>query len=105
MKTGAKLWVGMAILIVLVPLGLIVPAYFKSGSAWGEWSADEVGKLAGYIPEGLEKLSGMWKAPFSGYKFGSMHSGAAYIISAVVGIGVTIILIAGIGKIFVKKGD
>ena len=111
MKITAKFWIGIAILIILSPLGLILPEHFKAGSAWGEWGADEMRKLVGYIPQGLEKLSGLWNAPMPDYAFkgwkekGLSHLSFAYIISAIVGI----IIISGvaliIGKILSKKGD
>jgi len=37
MTLTGKLWIGIGALIVLSPLGLILPDQFKAGSAWGEW--------------------------------------------------------------------
>ena len=56
MKIITKLWIGLGVLIILSPLGIILPEHFKAGSAWGEWGADEMQKLVGYIPQGLEKV-------------------------------------------------
>ena len=90
MKATAKLWMGIVVLIILSPLGLIIPAHFKAGSAWGEWSAGEIRKLVGYAPGGLERLSSLWKAPMPGYAFkgweekGLTHLSFAYIFSAIV---------------------
>ncbi len=42
MKIVTKLWIGLAVLIVLSPLGLILPERFKAGDAWGEWGTDGV---------------------------------------------------------------
>ena len=47
MKLTTKFWIGIVVLIVLSPLGLILPEHFKAGSAWGEWGADEMQKLVG----------------------------------------------------------
>lgn len=111
MKITTKLWIGMAVLIGLSPLGIIVPGYFKAGSAWGEWRADTIQKLIGYIPKGLGKLSGFWKAPMPDYAFkgwedkGLPRLSFAYIVSAAAGILLIVIIILIIGKIFVKKGD
>lgn len=111
MKTITKLWIGMAILVILSPLGLILPEHFKAGSAWGEWGADEMQTLVGYIPQGLKKLSLVWNAPMPDYAFngweekGLPQLSFAYIISAVVGMGVTILVVMGIGKLLAKKGD
>jgi len=109
MKSITKLWIGIAVLIILSPLGLLLPQAFKSGGAWGEWRADEIKKTAGYAPEKLSKLSDLWKAPMRDYSFdgrenqGPGHLSFAYICSAFLGI----IVIAGvafvIGKFLAKK--
>jgi hypothetical protein len=109
MKVNTKLWIGIAILVLLSPLGLILPEHFKSGSAWGEWGADEMQKLAGYIPKGLAKLSSLWNAPMPDYAFrgwgkrGLSHLSFAYIISAVAGIAIIVIVVLVIGRILSKN--
>ena len=109
MKITTKFWIGMAVLIVLSPLGLILPEHFKAGAAWGEWGINEMQKLAGYIPQGLEKLSSLWSAPIPGYAFkgweekGLFRLSLAYIISAIAGIGLAILIVMGIGKLLIKK--
>lgn len=111
MKLITKFWVGIAVLVVLSPLGLILPEHFKAGSAWGEWGVDEMQKLVGYIPNGLKKLSSLWNAPMPDYAFkgwgqkGLSHLSLAYIISAVVGIAIIILIVIGLGKLLTKKGD
>ena len=111
MKLITKFWIGIMVLIVLSPLGLILPEHFKAGSAWGEWGADEMQKLVGYVPKGLEKLSSLWNAPMPDYAFkgweekGLSHLSLAYIISAIVGIGIIVLVILVIGKLLTKKGD
>lgn len=111
MKLTTKFWIGIAVLIVLSPLGLILPEHFKAGSAWGEWGADEMQKLVGYVPKGLEKLSSLWSAPIPDYAFngweekGLPRLSLAYIISAIVGIGIIALFMMGIGKLLAKKGD
>ena len=111
MKTITKFWIGLAVLIILSPIGLILPEHFKAGSAWGEWGAEEMEKLVGYIPQGLAKLSGLWSAPMPDYAFkgweekGLPHLSFAYIISAVVGIAITVIAVLLIGRMLSKKGD
>ena len=111
MKITIKLWVGIAILIVISPLGLILTERFKAESAWGEWGVAEVQKLVGYVPNGLAKLSTIWNAPISGYAFkgwvekGLPHLSFAYQISAVVGIALVSAAAWLIGKMLAKKGD
>lgn len=111
MKITTKLWIGIAVLTVLSPLGLILPAHFKAGSAWGEWGAEEIGKLAGYIPQGLEKLSSLWQAPMKNYTFsvwkekGLPQLSLAYIISAIVGIAIVAVAVLFIGRLLAKKDE
>lgn len=111
MKITTKFWIGLAILIVFSPLGIILPRYFKAHSAWGEWGADEIGKLAGYIPRGLQKLSSSWNAPIPGYGFkgwedqGLLRLSFAYFISAILGSAVIILVVMGIGKFLAKKDE
>ena len=111
MKIVTKFWIGLAILVVLSPLGLIIPDHFKAGSAWGEWGGDEMKTLVGYVPQGLEKLASLWNAPMPDYAFkgweekGLPQLSFAYIISAIVGILVIIFLVLIVGKILAKKND
>jgi cobalt/nickel transport system permease protein len=49
-------------LAVLAPLGLIAP-----GFAYGEGSATDVKRAFGYVPKGLQDLSGVFSAPLAGY--------------------------------------
>jgi hypothetical protein len=111
MKTITRFWIGLGVLIVLSPLGLILPEHFKAGSAWGEWGVDEMQKLVGYIPRGLEQLASLWNAPMPDYAFkgwegkGLQHLSLAYIVSAVAGIAITVIAVLLIGKVLAKKGN
>jgi len=111
MKITTKFWIGLGILIVLSPLGLLLPEHFKAGTAWGEWGTGEIQKFVGYIPQGLGKLSSLWSAPIPDYAFkgweekGLSHLSFAYIISAVIGIAVTVALVLLIGKVLSRKGE
>lgn len=89
-----KLWIGVAILAVLTPLGLIIPALFGAGAAWGEWSVEEIKGLLGYIPEGMQRLAHIWKSPMPDYtvpgqRQGMAHEGLGYFLTAVIGVAVT----------------
>ena len=111
MKITTKLWIGIAALIVLSPLGLIMPERFKAGSAWGEWGADEMQAFVGYVPKGMVKFASLWNAPIPDYAFkgwekkGLPHLSFAYIISAVVGIALVSAAAWFIGKMLAKKGN
>jgi cobalt/nickel transport system permease protein len=78
-------------LAVVAPIGLIAP-----GFAYGEGSAEDVKAAFGYVPSGLQDLSGVFAAPMSGYNvplpFFSdanaplWHAAVGYEIAGVLGI-------------------
>lgn len=109
MKVTTKLWIGLAALMIISPIGLILPERFRAGAAWGEWGIDEMKKLVGYIPRGLERLAGVWNAPIPDYAFkgweekGLAGLSAAYIFSAAAGIIVTVLIVILVGKLLVRN--
>ncbi|HII07818.1 MAG TPA: cobalamin biosynthesis protein [Methanotrichaceae archaeon] len=85
-KSIRNMVIGLLILMVLVPLGLLA-----TGETFGEWGNEEMEGKLGYVPQGLEGLSSFWeKAPLPDYAFDGDESsrGAviAYILSAVIGV-------------------
>ena len=111
MTLAKKLWAGIGVLMVLSPLGLMLPDRFKAGTAWGEWGVDELQKMRGSVPQGIQKLSDLWKAPLPDYAFQGwegkdlFHSSFAYLISAVVGIAIIAGVALFIGKVLVKEHE
>src|SRR5208283_1960302 len=113
MTVTKKLWIGIGVLIILTPLGLILPDYFKAGDAWGEWEADTIQKLVGYVPQGIEKLSVLWKNntllpdySFKGWEDKAMpYQCFAYVIAAIVGIAVISGLVFLLGKFLSRDND
>lgn len=109
MRITAKFWIGLGILALLSPFGLLLPEYFKSGSAWGEWGREEVGQLVGYLPKGLEKLSSFWSAPLPDYAFKTeqgqsvLNLSFSYVLSAVIGVLVCAGIALLLGKFLSKK--
>jgi hypothetical protein len=102
-----KLWIGLAIMALLTPLGIYLPEKFNAGDAWGEWGTDKIQELLGYVPEGLKKMADLWKAPVPDYNLGGENAafGAqviSYIISGILGIAASFILIYLITKFLVK---
>ncbi len=84
------LWVGLVVLIVASPLGLLAP-----GTAWGEWSTKELAALGlGAVPEGLAKLSSLWGAPLARYDLPALgNTNLGYILSAAVGIAIVALVV------------
>ena len=107
-KTVRPLWVGLALLMVLTPLGILA-----AGTAWGEWSARDFSSLQAREkmalasrntappidpPRGLQRLSTLWTAPFPQYAPSFVRRPAVgYALSAMFGSGAIILvsLIAG----------
>ena len=84
-RTARPLLIGLAVLMVLSPLGLRA-----TGTAWGEWAPGELppGAHGSGTPAGLERLSSFWTAPIPDYAPSFMHSETfGYILSAVFGVG------------------
>ncbi len=86
------LWVGLAILAVLSPLGLLA-----AGTAWGEWAPEEVQALTGFVPEGLQSLSQTWNAPLPGYSIPGLGPVSGYILSAMAGMALVVLAIWVVG--------
>jgi cobalt/nickel transport system permease protein len=84
------LWIGLGVLIIASPLGLLAP-----GTAWGEWGTAELSRMGlESIPSGLESLSTLWGAPLAAYHVPVLgNANLGYVISAVVGVGVTALVI------------
>jgi cobalamin biosynthesis protein CbiM len=92
---------------VIAPLGLIAP-----GIAYGEGGTEDVKAAFGYVPSGLQSLSGMFSAPFGGYDlplpFFSdanaplWHAAVGYEISGILGIltvgGIVYAIARGLGR-------
>jgi len=103
-----KLWFGIGILILLAPMGLILPALFMAHGAWGEWGAGEIKDIAGYLPEGLKRVSELWSAPIAGYAFPGWDKGAksygAYIVSGLIGAAIVGALSYLLGSVLKRGG-
>ncbi len=84
-----KLWIGLAALLILTPLGIIA-----TGSAWGEWSTQELSQRlsVAQAPQGLARLSSFWTAPVSRYAPAFIRSESfGYLVSAMIGVGLIIL--------------
>lgn len=79
MSSYKKVIIGLAILILLTPLGLIT-----QNPAWGEWSEDEMREMLGFVPQGIKDGS-CFEAPFGDYSFLPLGEIGGYIFSATLG--------------------
>jgi cobalt/nickel transport protein len=104
-----KLWIGLLIMLLLTPLGILLPEKFKAETAWGEWGTDRLEKLLGHIPEGLKKLADFWKAPIPHYNFGGEGASMTvqvitYIVSGLIGIAVCAIIFLIVSRFIARHG-
>jgi cobalt/nickel transport system permease protein len=102
-KFVRKLWITVALLLLLTPLGI-----FTAGKAWGEWSASDFSKAEGRariaassqdhpvpsdVPAGLQRLSSLWTAPIPAYAPQFVKSPSlGYMLSAMFGVGLVLSL-------------
>ncbi|HBC77014.1 MAG TPA: cobalamin biosynthesis protein [Bacteroidales bacterium] len=98
----------LILLCLITPVGILLPMFFNAGDAWGEWSAQTIKDLTGYVPEGLAKYSEVWKAPLTDYTLNSgdnsiVHQSGFYIVSGIIGATITYILMLIISRIIVRN--
>jgi len=108
-KFQKKLWTGLLIMALLTPLGILLPQKFNAEGAWGEWGIDKLEKLVGFVPEGLKKLTDLWKAPIAGYNFGGEGASKtlqvlSYIASGFLGIAVCVLIVFVVSRFISKHG-
>lgn len=100
LKRFQKLWIALGVFMVLSPLGLIA-----TGTAFGEWGVDQLKEEAGFIPQGLARFADLWPhSPFPDYSVPGMdgsffHSAIGYILSAVVGVVLVVLITTLFGKV------
>jgi cobalt/nickel transport system permease protein len=115
-RTVRPLWIGLALLLVLTPLGILA-----AGTAWGEWSARDfsspqtrqmiatASKNAAPPldpPSGLARLSNVWTAPFPQYAPSFVRRPAlGYALSAMFGSGASILVSLLAGSLATRLRD
>ncbi|MCM1115308.1 MAG: cobalt transporter CbiM [Clostridium sp.] len=87
-KSKTLIGVLLAVLVCLTPIGLLA-----TGTAWGEWGVEDMIDVAGFVPGGMENgvLDG-FSAICPDYAIGSLPEWIGYILSAVIGIAIAVIL-------------
>ncbi len=93
------LWVALIALIILTPLGLLA-----TGTPWGEWGAQELGNIAGFIPSGMKAMGDLWMGVMPGYGLpgvdGRASSPALYIVSAAIGSAAIVFIVFLWGRLW-----
>jgi cobalt/nickel transport system permease protein len=91
-RTSPALKIFLAALICATPLGLLA-----EGTAWGEWSTEEIAATgAGYTPSGMTN-GFSWEALLPDYTVPGTGGVIGYVLSAVIGVAVFIIVFKLIG--------
>lgn len=107
-KLKKRILIALLILVILTPIGIFLPMAFDAGDAWGEWSADTVEQLIGYVPEGLQKYCDTYQAPLPDYSLNAEdpslgHQSVYYIISGLIGAVLTLGVTWLISKLIIRK--
>jgi cobalt/nickel transport protein len=108
-KLQKKILIILLLLCLITPIGILLPMLFNAGDAWGEWSAQTVKDLIGYVPRGLSKYSDIWKAPITDYTINTgdtsvVHQSGYYIVSGILGATVTYLVVLLISRLIVRNG-
>ncbi len=114
-RAARPLWAALAAMMVLSPLGILA-----AGAAWGEWAASDYANPAirrqiavvsenqappAIAPQGIERLSALWTAPFASYAPPYIRSkGFGYFLSAMFGAGLVILATVGVVAVTSKAG-
>lgn len=73
-------------LIAACPLGLLA-----TGDAWGEWGLEDLAEMVGYEPAGLA-TGWEWSSFMPDYSVGELPEVAGYIISAIIGVALLVVV-------------
>jgi len=99
-----KYWYALIVLIIFAPLGLLA-----QGTAYGEWSGNELKSKLGFIPEGMARFGDRWKAMLPDYSITGFHSNflkssLGYIFCAIIALAI-ILTITAIISLLQKRKD
>lgn len=105
-----SLWLALGVLMLLTPLGILA-----SGTAWGEWAADDFASADARqaiaaaslsqappesVPAGLARLSSAWTAPWAEYAPAFVTTPAVgYALSAMFGVGLIVLVSDGLARL------
>ena len=98
-----KLWYALIVLIIFTPLGLLA-----QGTAYGEWSSEDLQAKIGFIPNGMAKFADKWQALLPDYSVPGLESSffksaLGYIFSAVVALLIILAITVVIGSLQKRK--
>lgn len=105
-----KVGIALLVLCVLTPIGIFLPMFFDAGDAWGEWSAETLRDLIGYVPAGLGQYAEIWQAPIPDYSLDAENPSVAYqsgyyIVSGILGATLTYVMMLVISKLLLRNAS
>lgn len=108
-----RLVFALVVLALLTPLGLYLPEKLRAGDAWGEWSADDLGRMISYVPQGLQRVvkhvESAWRAPLPDYALPAQESAPlaarsiTYVASALLGLALLGLAVLGLRSLLARK--
>lgn len=87
----------IGILVLATPIGLLA-----NGTAWGEWGTEEITNLIGFMPKGMDK-GFQFNSLIPDYSFGFLNEYFGYILSALAGVIIILIIFKVLGKINLNR--
>ncbi len=102
-EKGKRIYLLLIILIALTPLGLLA-----SGTAWGEWGADEISEVIsedtvlGYVPAGMQD-GFQFDVLIPDYAVSGIPEVIGYITSAIAGVAILIIIFRFVGAFWKER--
>ena len=85
-KSNKPIYLLLGVLTALVPLGLIA-----QGTAWGEWSNEELIEQIGYVPSGMQN-GFSFESIMPDYSLNGLPAVFTYYLSAIIGVALLIII-------------
>jgi len=93
------LYIIIGILILATPLGLLA-----KGTAWGEWGTEELNGTVGFVPKGMEE-GFKFNSLIPDYNLGSLKEYFGYIVSALLGVIIILIIFKILAKVNLNKNQ
>lgn len=83
----------LLITVILTPLGLLA-----QGGAWGEWSAQELKAMLGFVPLSIQENSPLLHVIFPDYEIKGFHPLLSTWVSALIGVALIFLIMLGVKR-------
>lgn len=104
-SVAGRLAIVALILLLLAPLGVLLPQWTGAGPAWAEWGTDELKAMFGYVPKGIMNGTKVWNAPVPDYAFLGREAGPVSIVYVgLAGALASVVVAMIIGRIISRGG-